>query len=108
MPTDCAEQVIVSNDECVEFWEARTALLSAFGGYRNLRYQYSNVKYQRAMRKARRGELSRSELMDCLGHIAARNDIPAIERQDARAVTLTVISNNQPIEEDYGPYYAQL
>lgn len=108
MPTDGAREIVVTNDGFVEFWEARRAFLSALGGYGNLRYQFSSVKYQRTMRKARRGELHRSELMECLGHIAARKDIPSVEHGDARAVALTVITNNDPVEEDDGPYYAQL
>lgn len=108
MPIYDADEVVVRNDDFVGFWEARGSLLQALGGYGNLRYQFSSSKYQRALRKARRGELTRSELMDCLCHVSARQDIPPIDRPDARAVALTVISNSDQIEEKDGPYYAQL
>lgn len=59
----------------VEFWEARSALLRAVGGYRNLRFLSRLPGCQRALRKARRGELTYDELNASLVEIAGQTEI---------------------------------
>lgn len=106
MPSE-KDIVIEAGGDLVEFWEARGAMIQALGGYGNLRYIFSNPQYQRALRKARYGELTRSELTACLGHIAGRNDLPEVVKPDLKSATLSLILAEDEVEND-GPHYAQL
>ena len=89
--------------EMVDFWEARSAILTAMGGYGNLRYLFSSSIYQRALRKARSGDLSRSELMMCVGHVSCRQDIPQMSSIDQGAAR-SLASTTAKAEED-GSYH---